>query len=149
MSVYLAWPLKIKPEFEVPEAHVTLVYLGKTATANNAQIRGLIGSQFIELRLPALEWRPRIFSSKDAPQVFVMELTGLDFRLWRLRKNLEIYNGSEHKMWVPHITFERDVWARIVTNKLKIEDVVESAGPLGLFVGGSPVETYSSGEAVG
>lgn len=125
--VYLGWPVKLKDPFHQVRAHITLKFLGEGPFSQEDIAHRLDGHK-TSFAFTNMEWTPQIFD-KGA---HVMVLSGVDRALIDTRAAVEDLRKFDWA-WRPHISFKKDLWYSIQANGWKVDDLVDSVGPLTLF----------------
>lgn len=132
-SSYLAWPVHFRKEFCHPSAHVTLKFFG-ALPVDPIEVRETMKEEFTRLEMDGVKWTPELFNRAKTP--FVMCLYDFDPRLVWAREVLDQEWPEKDLMaeWRPHVTVSGDQWMDFSLRGLQFSDVVESVGPLKLFM---------------
>lgn len=134
-KAYLAWPVKLIGEKE--ECHITLKYLGNSFYT----IKDLYNRFWklnTNLDLSNMLLIPRRFN----PVTFVLTIHGIQKSARDCRAAVDDIRKDDFPEWNPHITVSKELWTRIGPKNVLSKVLIESIGPLTLYVDKQPVNVW-------
>lgn len=153
MKAYLAWPVRLSGRVE--EFHITAKYLGTIeqlpyVNMNCAEpdpVGDVLDEVLKRIRphhLPGIidlsgcVWMPTKFN----PVTHVLVLSGLNGIYYDKQARLASMRPDDYPEWRPHITVPKDLWTEIKKRHATLSAVVESTGPLTLYVDKKAVHEF-------